>query len=92
MLSVARCEILATKTIRKDMWLFTSDPKIDHHQIVPIKYNMNLSQANVGHITDVCCISVIATTNLAEESLPYFKIFSEQETCDSIISTAGANF
>jgi len=50
------------------MWLFTIDPKINHHQIVPIKYNINFFQANVGHV------------------------FSEQETCDPAISTAGANF
>lgn len=74
------------------MWLFTSDPKINHHQIIPIKYNMNLFQANVGYIAGTYCISVIATTNLAEDSLLYFRIFSEQESCDPVISTAGANF
>lgn len=74
------------------MWLFTSDPKINRHQIVPIKYKMNLFQAVVGRVADICCVSVIATTNLAEGSLLYFKIFSEQESCDPVMPTAGANF
>lgn len=30
--------------------------------------------------------------NLVEDSLLYFKIFSDQETCDFVISTAGINF
>lgn len=68
------------------MWLFMCDPKISHHQIIPIKYNMNWFQAKLGHI---CCISVTVTANLAEVGLQYFRIFSEQVTHDPVTSTAG---
>lgn len=66
------------------MWLFTSDAEINCHQIVPITYNMNWVQANVGHRADVC-ISVVTTANLAEDSPLYLTIFREQETCDAVI-------
>lgn len=84
-LRVKRSEILPTKRIRKEMWLFTSDAEIDRHQIVPIKYNMNWVQAGVGRRAGVCCVSVVTTANLAEDGLLHLKIFREQETCDPVI-------